>query len=116
MNGHAQTREDSVKAAVNLLFQGMINSDSAMIVAAFADSAILQSVGVDKQGKVSIETDKVNDFAQLVASLKKDPPMSVSPSKALGSMAPWRWYGRRTNFISRGNSVTAESIPFSSYL
>lgn len=35
----AQSAEDSVKAAIKLLFDGMKASDGAMIKAAFADSA-----------------------------------------------------------------------------
>src|ERR1700755_2750037 len=65
LSAHAQTAEDSVKTAVNLLFTGMKTSDAAMIERSFADSAILQSVGV--QG--AIQTDKVKEFAALVGKM-----------------------------------------------
>lgn len=67
----AQTAEDSVKAVVKQLFDGMKNSDAAMIGAAFADSAILQSIGRDKEGKMVIENDKVEEFAKVISGLKK---------------------------------------------
>ena len=70
-NSDAQTAEDSVKAVVKQLFDGMKNSDAEMISSAFADSAILQTIGQDKQGKMIIENDKVDEFAKLISGLKK---------------------------------------------
>jgi len=67
----AQTAEDSVKAVVKQLFDGMKNSDAKMIRGAFADSAILQTIGRDKQEKMTIENDKVDEFAKLISGLKK---------------------------------------------
>lgn len=67
----AQTTEDSVKAVVKQLFDGMKNSDALMIRNAFADSAILQSIGKDKEGKMVIENDKVEEFAKFISGLKK---------------------------------------------
>ena len=70
-NSSAQTAEDSVKAVVKQLFDGMKNSDAERIRGAFADSAILQTIGRDKQGKMIIENDKVDEFAKLISGLKK---------------------------------------------
>jgi hypothetical protein len=70
-NSDAQTAEDSVKTVVKQLFDGMKNSDAGMIRGAFADSAILQTIGRDKQGKMIIENDKVDEFARLISGLKK---------------------------------------------
>jgi hypothetical protein len=67
----AQTREDSVKAIVNQLFSGMKNSDAAMIRSAFADSAILQSIGRNKEGKTVIQNESVDDFAKSISQIKK---------------------------------------------
>ena len=68
----AQTAEDSIKLTINKLFDGMKASDAAMIKAAFADSAILQSVGMDrKTGKLHIENEVVNDFADFVSKQPK---------------------------------------------
>jgi hypothetical protein len=46
----AQTVTDSVKAAVNLLFEGMKSADASKVKSAFADSAILQTIS-NRQGK-----------------------------------------------------------------
>ena len=68
----AQTAEDSIKLTINKLFDGMKAGDAAMIKAAFADSAILQSVGMDrKTGKLHIENEVVNDFAEFVSKQSK---------------------------------------------
>ena len=66
----AQTTEDSVKAAVNLLFTGMIRSDADMIRSSFTDSAILQSI-VEKDGKTSTRTESIGEFAQTISKLEK---------------------------------------------
>lgn len=67
---NAQTTEDSVKAAVNLLFTGMIQSDAAIIRNSFTDSAILQSI-VEKEGKTITRTESIGEFAQAIAKLGK---------------------------------------------
>jgi len=66
----AQSTEDSVKAAVNLLFTGMIQSDAAKIRSSFTDSAILQSI-VEKDGKTRTRTESVEEFAQSISKLEK---------------------------------------------
>ena len=68
---NAQTTEDSVKAAVSQLFTGMKNSDAAMIRSAFADSAFLQSVGRNKEGKTVIQNDNIDEFAKSISQIKK---------------------------------------------
>jgi len=67
----AQSAEDSVKAAVNRLFEGMIKSDPSLLKASFADSAILQSIGTNKEGRVVIRNESVDDFAVSIAKLEK---------------------------------------------
>lgn len=65
----AQTAEDSVKATINKLFDAMKASDAAAIKTVFADSAILQSIAVDKTGKTIIENETVEGFATAVSKL-----------------------------------------------
>lgn len=65
---HAQSTEDSVKSAVNLLFTGMKSADAAKIRQSFADSAILQTI-VTKEGKARVQTDAVEEFAGIIAKL-----------------------------------------------
>ncbi len=72
ITAHAQSTEDSVKTAVKLLFEGMLQSDAAKIQNAFADSAILQTIARTKEGKVIIKNEAVKDFAQQVSRLPKD--------------------------------------------
>lgn len=66
----AQTAEDSVKAAVNLLFTGMIGADAATIRNSFTDSAILQTI-LEKEGKTIVRTESIGEFAQAIAKLDK---------------------------------------------
>ena len=67
----AQSAEDSVKATVNQLFEGMKNSDANAIREAFADSAILQTIGRNQQGQTIIRTDAVSGFAEQISKLQK---------------------------------------------
>lgn len=54
----AQSTEDSVKQVVNNLFIGMKASNGAMIAAAFADSAVLQTISRDKpSGKIGVRNE-----------------------------------------------------------
>jgi hypothetical protein len=67
--GHAQTTDDSVKAAVNLLFTGMKNADAATIRRSFADSAILQTITTNAAGKTVARLESVEDFAAHVGKM-----------------------------------------------
>jgi hypothetical protein len=67
----AQTTEDSVKAVVKQLFEGMKTTDPQMIRSAFADSAILQTVARNKEGNTIVRNESVDDFARSVSQLKK---------------------------------------------
>ncbi len=71
MKTKAQSAEDSVKSAVNKLFEGMRNSDAEMILSSFSDSAILQSVGRNKEGKIIIQNEAIGDFAKTIRQIKK---------------------------------------------
>jgi hypothetical protein len=70
----AQTAEDSVKAAVNLLFTAMKSSDPVMLKSAFADSAILQTIARNgkKKGSFVVAAESVSDFASVIEKLPKD--------------------------------------------
>ena len=61
---NAQTAEDSVKAAINKLFDGMKNADPALLKSSFADSAILQTITKDKQGNTIIQNEVVAAFVE----------------------------------------------------
>jgi hypothetical protein len=68
---NAQTAQDSVKAVINQLFSAMRNSDSGTIYACFDDSAILQTIIRNREGKVAVRNEKVSGFAKSVGSLPK---------------------------------------------
>ena len=95
----AQTAEDSVKATVNQLFEGMKNSDANTIRSAFADSAILQTIGRNQQGQTVIRTDAVNGFAEQVSKATKgslDERITFETVKVDGPLAivwtPYKFY------------------------
>ena len=67
----AQSPEDSVKAAVNKLFEGMKDANASMVAEAFADSAILQTFSRDTEGKIVIRNEQVRDFSKFVSKQKK---------------------------------------------
>src|ERR1700738_1056051 len=67
----AQSTEDSVKAVVNQLFDGMKNANATLFMKAFADSAIMQTINRTKEGKTSVKTEKLRDFADFVRNQTK---------------------------------------------
>lgn len=95
----AQNAEDSVKATVNALFEGMKNSDPNMIREAFADSAILQTIGRNKEGQTIIRTDAVSQFAEQISKIAKgaaDERITFETIKVDGALAiawtPYKFY------------------------
>ena len=67
----AQTAEDSVKITINKLFDGMKNSDAILLKTAFADSAILQTIGRNAEGKIVVQNESVSEFADFVSKQPK---------------------------------------------
>jgi hypothetical protein len=66
----AQTRptDDSVKSAVNRLFDAMRKSDSAMIGSCFTPGALLQTLDERKE-PVTVVTDSITQFARIISAL-----------------------------------------------
>jgi hypothetical protein len=71
LSSEAQTAEDSVKAAVNLLFESMKTGDANALKNCFSDSAILQTIATNKSGQKFIKTEQVSEFAESVSKLPK---------------------------------------------
>ena len=99
VSAKAQTTEDSVKAAVNRLFEGMKNADAALLKSAFADSSILQTIAHDKEGHFYIRNEKLSDFADFVAKQQKgyaDERIVFETIRIDGSLAsvwtPYKFY------------------------
>ena len=71
LSAKSQNTEDSVKVAVNRLFDAMKNSDSAMLISSFADSAVLQTISSNKNGEVLITNESIKGFAHSIGSAPK---------------------------------------------
>ena len=67
----AQSAEDSIKAAVNKLFEGMKNADASLVSRSFTDSAVLQTITRNKEGKTVVRNEQVRDFAEFVSKQQK---------------------------------------------
>ena len=95
----AQTAEDSVKAAVTVLFKGMVTADAGLLRSAFTDSAILQTIVTSKDGLTSVRNEDVKDFADFVSKQKKgaaDERIEFETIKIDGALAsvwtPYKFY------------------------
>ena len=69
-NSQSRATEDSIKAAVNLLFTGMIQSDPSLIRQSFTDSAILQTI-FEKDGSNVARLESIDDFARAISRMGK---------------------------------------------
>ncbi len=67
-----QTAEDAVKATVNNLFFAMKNADAKLLISCFADSAVLQTILKNKEGKIIVKNEQVNEFAAFIGSQPKN--------------------------------------------
>jgi hypothetical protein len=95
----AQSGQDSVRAAVNLLFTAMKNADSAQLMSAFDDSAVLQTIVTDNNGKTTARSYPVAEFAQAVGRIPKgsaDEQVHIEALKMDGPLAvvwaPYHFY------------------------
>ena len=99
MASKAQNAEDSVKASVNQLFEGMKNVDPELIRNSFADSAVLQTIVRSQDGKVSIRNESVAAFASSISKQTKgalDEQIQFESVKIDGDLAsvwtPYKFY------------------------
>jgi len=95
----SQTPQDSVKAAVNKLFDAMKNSNAELLKSAFADSAILQTISRNKEGNIIIQNESVNEFANFISKQSKgdaDERITYDVIKIDGPLAivwtPYKFY------------------------
>lgn len=70
-NVFSQTPADSVKRVINKMFTAMKMGDSVMFMQCFADSALLQTVAKSKEGKVSVRSEQIPEFARQIVKLPK---------------------------------------------
>lgn len=68
----AQTAMDSVKAVINDMFTAMKNGDSTALKNCFAETHVLQSIKIGKDGNVeAVETDELSGFASSISKAPK---------------------------------------------
>jgi hypothetical protein len=60
--------EEAVKSTINLLFDGMRNSDTSAISRAFDPAALMQTIAKSKDGKLMIRNEKLQDFIKSVGA------------------------------------------------
>ncbi len=71
MNVFSQTSVDSVKMVINKMFTAMKTGDSLSLTKCFADRAVLQTVAKSKDGKISVRSEQVTEFARQIVKLPK---------------------------------------------
>ena len=68
---NGQTSEDSVKAIVNKMFEAMRAADAVSLKSVFTETAILQTIGTEKDGSVTIKNEETREFIDFVSKLNK---------------------------------------------
>ncbi|MBS1920557.1 MAG: nuclear transport factor 2 family protein [Bacteroidetes bacterium] len=71
VQGMTQTTEDSIKTVIKKMFEAMKNSDAATLKSCFGDSVVFQTITRDKTGKLVVENENTNDFAESISNLPK---------------------------------------------
>lgn len=66
------SEEEFVKSAINKLFEGMKNGDSAMVKAVFADNAILQTISGKQEGAPALVSGSLQQFLRAVGTPHTD--------------------------------------------
>ena len=96
---NAQSAEDSVKSTIAEMFAAMKNADAAGLRKVFADSAILQSISVTKEGKTIIRNEPVTEFINYIGKQQAgaaDERISFDVVRADGPLAlawtPYKFY------------------------
>jgi hypothetical protein len=99
INSNAQSDEAAIKQTINKLFDGMRQSDTAMIRSAFAPQGLLQTVVKNKEGKVFIQSEPLDSFIAFVSKPHKvvyDERISFDLVKIDGELAsvwtPYKFY------------------------
>ena len=96
------TAIDSVKATVNLFFEGMKTGDTALIRSTLTEGVIFQTISRSKEGALSVKTENVDDFIRFIAKEEKgnaDERITFKSVEVDGSLASvWTPY----NFYYKG--------------
>jgi Putative lumazine-binding len=68
----AQTTQDSIKMVIDRFFDGMRKSDTAMIRSAISANAVLQTIAMSKDGKLTVRDENINNFIASIAQPHTD--------------------------------------------
>jgi hypothetical protein len=95
----AQSAEDSVKSTIAQMFAAMKSADAPGLRKVFADSALLQSISVTKEGKTVVRNEPVSEFIDYVGKQQAgsaDERISFDVVKTDGPLAfawtPYKFY------------------------
>ncbi len=107
-NVYSQSAEDSVKKVINNMFKAMKSSNSEKLLDCFADSALLQTIITNKEGKTEIKSQSAQAFAKMLASIEEDAAderfffngIKIDENLAV-VWAPYRFYYKK-NFVHCG--------------
>ncbi len=110
--GRAQTAADSIKQVINEMFAGMKDGDTVKVKSCFTETAFLQTFSRNKEGAVSVTTDRVSDFCRAIASMPKgaaDERVVYKDIKVDGAMAsvwtPFKLYFNGAFYSCGVNSI-----------
>lgn len=99
----AQSAEDSVKNTVNNMFTAMKNADSIQLLSVFSPTAVLQTIGRNKEGVTTVRNEPINGFVSNVGKLGKgdaDEQISFGAVHIDGALAsvwtPYKFYYKGT--------------------
>jgi hypothetical protein len=65
-NSIGQSAEDSVKAVINRMFEGMKNADPVLLKSSFADSMVLQTISRNKEGALVVKNENPAAFIDFI--------------------------------------------------
>lgn len=69
-NSSSLTTEDSIRAVITSMFDGMKKADSEMVKAAFSSNAIMHAFARNQEGKIVVKEEKPAEFAMVVGQAK----------------------------------------------
>ena len=72
VSANAQSEEDSVKATINHLFTAMKNADTVLLRSCFTANPILQTIGLNKEGKLIVKDETLMEFINSIGQLPKN--------------------------------------------
>ena len=74
INGNAQSvaTVDSVKQVINTMFAAMKTGNGKAVQDCFADSAVLQTIVVNKSGNVKVKNESILNFAAMISIMPND--------------------------------------------